>query len=131
MQVLIAQAIPSYPDHPPLDFNRQSPFVATLDFPYLTKLTNDPIIHLPWWMIIPTKLTPHIHKFSGNIGEDPSMHVMTYHLWCSSKSLNDDSIQLRLFQRMLTGTIAKWYIELPRALFHYFSTLATTFLTHF
>ena len=59
------------------------------------------------------------------------MHVMTYHLWCSSKSLNDDSIQLRLFQRMLTGTIAKWYIELPRALFHYFSTLATTFLTHF
>ena len=29
------------------------------------------------------------------------MHVMTYHLWCSSNSLNDDSIQLCLFQKHL------------------------------
>jgi len=32
---------------------------------------------------------------------------------------------------MLIGTNAKWSIELPRASFHDFSTLATTFLMHF
>lgn len=56
---------------------------------------------------------------------------MMYHLWCSSNSLNHDSIRLCIFQRMLIGTAAKWYIELPRASFHDFNTLATTFLTHF
>ncbi len=56
---------------------------------------------------------------------------MTFHLWCSSNALNDDSIRLRLFQRTLTGPAATWYIELPRASFDNFSTLATTFLTHF
>ncbi len=56
---------------------------------------------------------------------------MTFHLWCSSNTLNDDSIRLRFFQRTLTGPVAKWYIKLPRASFDNFSTLATTFLTHF
>jgi len=32
---------------------------------------------------------------------------------------------------MLTGPVAKWYIELPRASFDNFSALATTSLTHF
>jgi len=32
---------------------------------------------------------------------------------------------------MLTGLAAKWYIELPRASFDNFNTLATNFLTHF
>ena len=32
---------------------------------------------------------------------------------------------------MLTGSTAKWYIELPRASFDNFNTLARTFLTHF
>lgn len=32
---------------------------------------------------------------------------------------------------MLTGPTAKWYIELPRASFDNFTSLATTFLTHF
>lgn len=65
------------------------------------------------------------------LGEDPSNHVMTFHLWCSSNTLNDDSIGLRLFQQTLTGPVEKWYIEFPRALFDNFSTLATTSLTHF
>ena len=42
-----------------------------------------------------------------------------------------DSIQLRLFQRTLTGTAEKWYIELPRHSFVDFSALETVFLTHF
>ena len=58
-------------------------------------------------------------------------HVMTFHLWCSSKSRMDYSIRLRLFQRTLTGTVAKWYIELPQHSFVDFNSLVTIFLTHF
>ena len=43
----------------------------------------------------------------------------------------DDSVRLRLFQRTLTGTAAKWYIELPQHSFMDFGSLATVFLTHF
>ena len=81
--------------------------------------------------MIPHKLPSEIPKFNGNPEEDPSTHVMNYHLWCSSNSLNDDSVRLRLFQRALTGPAAKWYIELPRGYFDNFTTLATIFLTHF
>ena len=56
---------------------------------------------------------------------------MTYHIWCSSNSWVDDSIRLRLFQRTLTGTAAKWYIELPCGIFQDFNTLSMAFLTHF
>ena len=56
---------------------------------------------------------------------------MTFHLWCSSNSLMDDYVHLRLFQHTLTGTAAKWYIELPQHSFVDFSSLATIFLTHF
>jgi hypothetical protein len=72
-----------------------------------------------------------IFQNSTESGEDPNNHVMTFHLWCSSNSLMDDSIRLRLFQRTLTGSAAKWYIELPRASFHDFNSLAMSFLTHF
>ena len=105
--------------------------MATLELPDLHRLTNDPIAYAHWWPAIPHKLPSDIPKFNGNPGEDPSNHVMTFHLWCSSNTLNDDSIRLRLFQRTLTGPAAKWYIELPRASFDNFSSLATTFLTHF
>jgi len=81
--------------------------------------------------MIPHKLPSDIQKFNGNPGEDPLNHVMTFHLWCSSNTLNDDSIRLCLFQRTLTGPSAKWYIELPRASFNNFTILATTVLTHF
>ena len=131
MQRPTTQAIPSYPGYASTNLNQQLPFVATLELPDLNQLTNDPIAYAPWWPEIPHKLLSDIPKFNGNPGEDPSNHVMTFNLWCSLNTLNDDSIRLHLFQRMLTGLEEKWYIELPRASFDNFSTLATTFLTHF
>lgn len=113
MQRPISQAIPSYPAYAQPNFNGQLPFVATLELPNLNWLTNDPILYAPWWLIILNKLPSNILKLNGNPREDPSNHVMTFHLWCSSNSLNDDSVRLRLFQRMLTHSTAKWYIELP------------------
>jgi hypothetical protein len=95
--------------------NRQLPFLATLYLPDQSCLTNDPIQHAPFWPAIPAKLPSDILKFDEKPGEDPNNHVMNFHLWCSSNSLMDDSICLRLFQRTLTGATTKWYIEL---LFH-------------
>lgn len=133
--------IPSYPGYPPpgaglmtqsfRDPIRQLPFIATLDLPDFSHLMNDPINYLPFWPTMPNKFPSDIPKFEGKPGEDPSNHVMTYHLWCASNSISDDWIRLRLFQRTLIGLVAKWYIELPRASFYNFSQLATSFLTHF
>jgi len=106
-------------------------FLATLELPYLNWLTNDPILYAPWWLVIPHKLPSKILKFNGNPREDPSNHVMTFHLWCSSNSLNNDSVRLCLFQRTPTSLAAKWYIELAIASFDNFTTLATTYFTHF
>jgi hypothetical protein len=53
-------------------------------------------------LVIPTKLPSYMKKFDGNIGEDPSMHIMTYHLWCSSNYLMDDGVRLHSFQTSLT-----------------------------
>jgi hypothetical protein len=111
--------------------NRQLPFLATLDIPNLSRLTNDPILHFPFWLAIPAKLPCNIPKFDGKPGEDPNNHVMMFHLWCSSNSLMDDSFQLRLFQRTLMGSVAKWYIDLQRGTFQYFNSLSMDFLTHF
>jgi hypothetical protein len=84
--------------------NRQLTFLATLDLPDLSRILNDPILHSPYWPVIPAKLPSDIPKFDGRSGEDPNNHVMTFHLWCSSNSLMDDSIRLRLFQRTLMGS---------------------------
>jgi hypothetical protein len=43
----------------------------------------------------------------------------------------DDFIQLHLFQRTLTGSTTKWYIELQRGTFQDFNSLAMDFLMHF
>jgi hypothetical protein len=102
-----------------------------MDLPDLSRLTNDPIFHSPVWPVIPAKLPSHIPKFDQKYGEDPNNHVMNFHLWFSSNSLMDDTICLCLFQRTLTGSTAKWYIELPCASFHDFNSLAMSFLTHF
>jgi hypothetical protein len=99
--------------HQYLHVNRQLPFLATSDLPDLSRILNDPILHSPHWPVIPTNLPSDIPKFDGKPGEDPNNHVMTFHLWCSSNSLMNDSIRLRLFQQTLTGSAAKWYIELP------------------
>jgi hypothetical protein len=111
--------------------NRWLPFLATLDILDLSILTNNPILHSPFWPIILAKLPSDIPKFGGKPGEDPNNHVMTFHLWCLSNSVMDDSIHLHLFRCTLTGSTEKWYIELQCGYFQDFISLAMTFLTHF
>ena len=77
---------------------------------------------------MPTKLPLDIPKFEGKAREFPQNHIMTFHLWCSSNSIVDDSIRIRLFQCTLTGAAAKWYIELPQAKYPDFNSLAFMFL---
>ena len=116
---------------PGMTVNPPLSFLATLELSDVSKLTNDPILHNPYWPPVPTKIPGDCPKFEGKAGEDPQAHVMMYHLWCSSNSWVDDSIRLRLFQCTLTGASAKWYIELPRGIFQDFNSLAMAFLTHF
>jgi hypothetical protein len=87
------------------------PYLASLNIPDLTKLTNDPILHYATWPNMHTKLPSDIPKFEGKPGEDLANHVMNFHLWCSSNNIMDDSISLSLFQITLTVSSAKWYVE--------------------
>ena len=105
--------------------------MATLNLPDLNKLMNDLVKHNAMWPPVPTKLPSDILNLEGKTGEDPGDHVTTFHLWCSSNSLNDDTVQLRLFQRTLTGVTSKWYIEMPSIAFDSFWDLANVFLNHF
>jgi hypothetical protein len=84
-----------------------------LIFSELSILRNDLVHHDPTWPPVPTKIPSDIPKFEGKIGEDPGDHITTFNLWCSSNSLNDDSIHLILFQGNLMGVTMKWYIDLP------------------
>ena len=81
----------------PQSINPQLPFLATLDLSDLSRLTNDPILHSPHWPQMPRKLPSNAPKFDGTPGEDPKNHVMTFHCWCCSNSLMDDSIHFCLF----------------------------------
>jgi hypothetical protein len=99
--------------------------------PCMSKLMNEPVSHDPTWPPVPTKIPLDIPKFKGKNGEDPGDHVTTFHLWCTSNSLNDDSIQLRLFQCTLIGVVAKWYIEIPGGAYGTFIHLVLVFLNHF
>ena len=92
---------------------------------------NETIAHNPIWPPMPTNIPLDIPKFEGKQAEDPGNHVVTFHLWCSSNSIVDDTIRLRLFQCTLTGVVAKWYVEQPSATHGTFSAIATTFLTYF
>ena len=74
------------------------PFLAMLNFPDLSRLTNDTVSHDPTWLVVPSKLPSDIPKFEGKTGEDPREHVTNFHLWFSLNSLNHDSVHLRLFQ---------------------------------
>jgi hypothetical protein len=107
------------------------PYLASLNIPDLSKLTNDPILHDPTWPNMPTKLPSDIPKFEGKSGEDPANHVMTFHLWCSSNNIMDDSIHLRLFQRTLTGPSTKWYVDEKSGSHVTFESLAKAFLAFF
>ena len=88
-------------------------------------------MHHPSWPLVLVKILTNILKFEGKMGDDLASHITTYHLWCVSKSMLDDSIKLRLFPRTLIGNAAKWFIELPTSSFHDFGSLAMAFLTHF
>ena len=77
---------------------------------------------------MPTKLQSDIPKFEGKVEECPQNHIMTFHLWCSSSSIVDDSIRLRMFQHTLIGAAAKWYIELSQAKYLDFNSLSFMFL---
>jgi hypothetical protein len=107
------------------------PFLAMLHFPDLSRLLNDPICHNPRCLAMPTKLPSDIPKFEGKPNEDLADHVTTFHLWCSSNSLRDYSIQLRLFQCTLIRSATKWYIELDCSRYSTFGELAMVFLNNF
>jgi hypothetical protein len=80
---------------------------------------------------IPTKIPLDIPKFKGDTSEDSGDHVATFHLWCSSNSLTDDFIHLRLFQCTLMGVVEKWYIDLPGGTYGNFNKIFFVFLSHF
>lgn len=107
------------------------PFLATLELPDLSKLTNNPIRHHFAWPSVPVKIPIDIPKFDGKNREDAANHITTYHLWCISNSFLDDLIKLWLFPRMLISNMVKWFIKLPSAALFDFQSLAIAFLTHF
>ena len=78
------------PDQPRL------PFLANLNLPDLSILTNDLVAHDLPWLFVPAKIPSDIPKFEVKSGEDPGDHVTTFHLWCYSNSLNHDSFRLML-----------------------------------
>ena len=45
------------------------PFLATLNLPNLSRLTNDPVSQNLAWPTVPTKLPSYIPKFEGKVGE--------------------------------------------------------------
>jgi hypothetical protein len=92
---------------------------------------NDPMHHDPSWPLNPTKLPLDIPKFEGKTGEDLGDHVTIFHLWCSSNSLNEYSIHLRLFQCNLMRVVVKWYIELLGGTDGTFNQMVLFFLNHF
>jgi len=111
--------------------NPPFPYLASLNIPDLTKLMNDPILHDATWPNMPTKLSSDISKFEGKLGEDPANHVMTFHLWCCSNNIMDDSICLSLFQITFNGSSSKWYVDEKLGSHVTFESLAKTFLSFF
>jgi hypothetical protein len=111
--------------------NLPMPYLESLNIPYLTKITNDPILHDPTWPNMPAKLPSNIPKFEGKPREDPANHVMTFHLWFSSNNIMDDSIFLRLFQITLTGPSTKWYVDKKSGSHVTVESLAKAFLSFF
>ena len=94
-------------------------------------MINDPIHYDASWLAMPTKLPSEIPKFEGLVGEDPSNHVRSFHMWCSSTSITDDFVRLRLFQRTLIGATSKWYVDHTPSSHTTFATLAWAFLSYF
>ena len=55
------------------------PFLATLNFPDLSRLTNDPVSHDPTWSVVLAKLPSDIPKFEGK--RVRTLESMFFHLW--------------------------------------------------
>ena len=106
------------------------PYMAGLSLPDFNQLINDPIHHDTSWPAMPNKLPYEIPKFEGFAGEDPTNHVRSFHMWCSSNSITDDTIHLRLFQHT-TGKASKWYVDQASSSHTTFVTLAQDFLSYF
>jgi hypothetical protein len=109
----------------------QMPYLDSLNILDLTKITNDPVLHDPTWPTMPTKLPSNIPKFEGKARDKPTNHTTTFHLWCFSNNIMDDSVRLRLFQRTLTGPSTKWYVEEKSRSHVTFESFAKAFLTFF
>jgi len=107
------------------------PFMAGLSLLNFSQLINDPLLHDPTWPIVPTKLLSNIPKFESNPREDPTNHVRSFRMCCSSNSFTEDSTHLRLFQHTLHGVASKWYVDHPKATHSTFVNLATYFLSYF
>jgi len=101
---------------PQMSFNPKLPFLATLELLNVSKLTNDPILHNPYWPPVPTKIPSDCPKFDGKAGEDPQAHVMTYHLWCKSM-IQSSSMYFNGFSlALLPNGILSWLMERFRTL---------------
>lgn len=86
---------PPPPPPPPPSVNMKfsiMPFTKILNLPDLSKLINDPVAHDPTWPTMPAKLPSNIPNFEGKSREDPSNHIMTFHLWFFSNHITKDSI---------------------------------------
>lgn len=69
-----------------MPLNPRFPFLAILELSYVSRLTNDPILHFPYWPLVHTNIPGDCLKFEGKFREDPQALFMTYHLSCSSSS---------------------------------------------
>lgn len=95
------------------------------------KIINDPLLHDHNLPPMPTKLPSNIPKFEGNPREYPTNHVPSFHMWFSSNSISKESIHLHLFQRTLTRSTTKGYVNQPHFSHSTFATLSNTFPSYF
>jgi hypothetical protein len=107
------------------------PYMTGLNLLDLNKLINNHIHYDPNWTSMPTKLPSNIPKFEGKTGEDPSNHIMSFNLWCSSNSIMEYSVRLRIFQCTLMGVVSKWYVYQPTNTHTSFASITKVFFTFF
>jgi hypothetical protein len=62
----IPMRLPPQSHHYP-QVNQQFPFLSTLDLPNFSIVLNDPILHSPHWLVIPSKLPSNIPKFDDKL----------------------------------------------------------------
>lgn len=117
-------------DHSPFSNNYLSS-LATTKFPNLLRLSNDPILKKPFLVDCSYHDTYRYPKLWWWNWWGPIVNITTYHLWCVSNSLLDDSIFILLFPHTLANNTLKWFINFSTTSFNSFTTLVMSFLTHF